>query len=152
MFDPERDSEAGHRTFYVRLVVAALVTCAAAVALLPSMTGFTAGVDANRSCVAIRDGWHADRGPDAADEVVINTFYGHPTAEQMQAIGRANSHLTWLQGSGACVPESRHRLMISGAGLCVLSLVLVASTVVRGRMRHRVVDTQEPQARHAFVA
>jgi hypothetical protein len=125
---------------------AAFVTVAVSVLLLPSITGFTAGVDADRSCLAIRDGWHADRGPDAADKVVIHTFYAHPTAEEMQVIGRANARLTWVLGRGACVPESRHRLIISGAGLSALAAVIGAIAFVRRKLRQRVAGGQPHQA------
>jgi hypothetical protein len=48
-------------------------------------------------------------------------------AQQNPATVRANARLTWLAGSGACVPESRHRLMVSGALLAGLLVVAAAA-------------------------
>ena len=61
MFDPERDDPKGDGAFWRRVGIVALVTALAAFAMWPSISGFEAGSDATRACVALRDGWHVDR-------------------------------------------------------------------------------------------
>ena len=145
MFDPERDDDPGVRTFYVRLVAVAIATAAVCVALWPSVTGFPAGPNQDVDCVAIRDGWHSDVAPSARELAAANAAMPPmPTAAQQQdpqsmnewraewqaaqrnpAVIRANSRIDWLNGPGACVPESRHRLILSGLELSALLLLAV---------------------------
>ena len=109
MFDPERDDPKGDGAFWRRVGIVALVTALAAFAMWPSISGFEAGADATRACVALRDGWHADR---TVSEGQLNSSAADPAA--------VNAYMEWRDGSGACVPQSRHRLMLSGTGLAVL--------------------------------
>jgi hypothetical protein len=147
MFDPERDHDAGVRAFYVRLLVIAMVTAVVCVALWPSVSGFAAGPDHQTGCIAIRDGWHSEvPAPSAQD---LATAYAAlppmPNATQRQdpqfmdkwrtewragqaspAVTRANSRIDWLNGPGACVSGSRHRLIVSGVALGALLIIAVA--------------------------
>ena len=128
MFDPERDDPKGDGAFWRRVGIVAVVTALAAFAMWPSISGFEAGSNATRACVALRDGWHADRvAPSQADE--------QAPPESATAF-RAEEYYTWRDGPGACVPEARHRLMLSGTGLAVLiGGVFVAVVALRRRTR-----------------
>jgi hypothetical protein len=95
MFDPERDDPRGDGAFWRRMGIVVLVTALAAFAMWPSISGFEAGPDSARTCVALRDGWHVDR-----------------TVRESQSKSR--------DGEGACAPESRHWLMLSGGALGLL--------------------------------
>ena len=137
MYDAERDEDPGARPFYVRLLAVAAITVAACGALLPSVTGFSTGVDGERSCVAIVDGWHADHSPTAGERATGEQFLGaQPTPQQVDAVQRANVHIDWLLGPGACVPESRHRLIRTGVGLGSLAMI-VAGIAIERRYRMR---------------
>jgi hypothetical protein len=133
MFDPERDEDAGARPFLARLAAVVLISVAACAALLPSVTGFNVGVDQEKGCLAIVDGWHADRpGLSAAEKNAAATgFVGEPSAEQEQLLEHAQIYLDWRNGAGACVPDSRHRLIISGLGLSALAATVGFALVVR---------------------
>jgi hypothetical protein len=106
----------------VRLAVVALITSAIAAALWPSATGFRVGADGERSCVAVIDGWHANRvdpGPAA------------PRTLQ-------NSYLQWSDGDGACIRPSRHRLIVSGIALLAVAIIMAGAVfVVRARKPRR---------------
>jgi hypothetical protein len=119
VFDPERDQDDGHPGFYLRLLAVAVISAAGCLALWPSVTGFAAGLDGEKGCVAVIDGWHSDRGGmSAADRAVENLGVGpNPSAQQLSEIERANERLDWIRGPGACIPQSRHRLIRSGLGL-----------------------------------
>jgi len=106
VFDPDRDDDPGTRPFYLRLLAVALISVAGCVALWPSVTGFSEGVDREQGCVAILDGWHADPGGSNAAEVV--------TVER-----------------SVCIPESRHRLIVSGLGLGALAVLVGGATILR---------------------
>jgi len=137
VFDPERDDDPGARPFYLRLVAVACVTVAACLALLPSITAFSSGADEGRSCVAIVDGWHADRpGLTAAERAAESTgFVGRPaTRDELRALAAGDAYLTWRAGPGACIPESRHRLIRTGIALGSLAF-LVAGVVIERRTR-----------------
>ena len=146
VFDPERDRDPGVRPFYVRIVSIAIVTVGTCIALWPSVTGFAAGPDREASCVAITDGWHSDvPAPSAQDLAAMNAALPPPpTATQQQnpqfmndwrakwhaaqaspAVIRANRRSDWVIGPGACVPESRHRLILSGVGLGALLFLTI---------------------------
>ena len=152
MFDPDRDDDPGVRRFYQRLAVVALVAAAACVALWPSVTGFAAGPDRDTGCIAITHGWHADKsGPSASDFAAINAAIPPPpTAEQRRdpaalarwraqwqaaqsnpALRRANAYTEWVNGPGACIPESRHRLILSGLGLGGLAMIVGGASIAR---------------------
>ena len=97
MFDPERDNPKGDGAFWRRVGIVAVVTALAAVAMWPSISGFEAGSDATRACVALRDGWHADRvAPSQADE---------EAPPGSGAALRVETYYEWQSGSGACVPQ-----------------------------------------------
>jgi hypothetical protein len=144
MFDPERDEDHDSRRFLRRLLLVAIVTVAACAVLYPSVTGFAAGPDHQTGCLAVRDGWHRDRTmSDAEVTAVFSSLPRPPSAQQMQdpvvaarwraewqaaqsspAVQRAVAAENWSDGPGACVRESRHRLMISGIGLGGLFVAL----------------------------
>jgi hypothetical protein len=160
VFDPERDFDPGVRPFYMRLLAVALVTGAACVALLPSVTGFAAGPDHNTGCVAIANGWHSEPPAlSAADAAAADsafpkpptpaeasdpTFMAHWQAEfragqKNPAVIRANGRISWLDGPGACLRESRHRLLVSGVGLgCTVLATLVVWLGLRARAAARL--------------
>lgn len=145
MFDPERDHDPGLRPFYVRIALIATITAAACVALWPSVTGFSAGPDHDTGCVAIRDGWQSGVPAPTARELAkaysampppltgaqqdaqfVNAWRAKWRAAQADpTVIRANHRLEWLAGPGACVAETRHRLILSGLGLSALLLVAV---------------------------
>ena len=125
MFDPERDDDLGARRFYLRLLAIVVISAAGCTALYPSVSAFSAGVDGEKGCLAITDGWHADRGQMNAAEKASESmaFVSPPSPEQRRVIDDANAKLEWVQGPGACVSESRHRLIMSGIGLGGVALV-----------------------------
>lgn len=147
MFDPDRDHDPSVRIFYRRVAGIAIVTVVASIALWPSVSGFSAGPDHDTGCVAIKDGWHADVPAPTRQELTAAYSAMPPTptpaqqhdAEYMNAwrakwrtaqanpaVIRANARLQWLDGPGACVAESRHRLMLSGIALSILLLCVTA--------------------------
>jgi len=64
VYDPARDDVAT-RTYGLRLGIIVITVLAIAAALMPAVTGFTAGPDSTTACVAARDVWH--RAPADAD-------------------------------------------------------------------------------------
>jgi hypothetical protein len=138
-----------------RFVLLALV----GVALVPSVLPFTVESAVNdRVCVPVFAGWHADRAtPSDADAAeLFASFTVLPTPEEMRdPVGRAawlaeeeartstpgyrraEAYVEWRGGAGACVPESRHRLIQSGAGLGAIGVVGCAG-MVGGRRRKSV--------------
>jgi hypothetical protein len=126
MFDPERDDPKGDGAFWRRAGLVALVTALAAFAMWPSISGFEAGPDSTRACVALRDGWHVDR---TVSESQLNSSAADPDA--------VNAFMEWRDGSGACIPEARHRLLVSGMGLGLLLGAVVLAAVVAYRRRTR---------------
>ncbi len=127
MFDPERDDPKGEGAFWRRMGIVALVTALAAFVMWPSISGFETGADSTHACVALRDGWHVDR---TVSEDQLNSTAADPAA--------VNAYMAWHDGSGACVPESRHRLIVSGMGLGFLlgAVVLGAAVLFRRRARN----------------
>jgi hypothetical protein len=153
VFDPERDDDSdGRRRFYRRLLVVVVISAAGCVALWPSVSGFSGGPDHDTGCLAITDGWHADKGPPSDAE--INAAYSvmpkTPSRAQMldpqfmahwrvawraaqadPAVVRVNEQIDWVDGAGVCVRPSRHRLIVSGIGLGALTLVVGGIAIVR---------------------
>jgi hypothetical protein len=142
VFDPERDEDTDRRHFYARLFAIAMVSAAGCLALWPSVTGFAAGPDHDTGCLAVTDGWHANRSaPSDADVRAAYAAYPPlPTEAERQdpafmarfrarlqaldalpVVQQANAYADWVSGAGACVPESRHRLIRSGVGLVGLA-------------------------------
>ena len=157
MFDPDRDVDPGHRRFYVRLVTVAVIAAAGCVALWPSVTGFAAGPDHLTGCLAVADGWHADRSaPTAADQAALEAALPpEPTAairndpaaiarwhsefvaaQATPAYHRVIDYADWKDGAGACIHESRHRLAVSGLGLGAIALTVTGVAVVRRLRRN----------------
>jgi hypothetical protein len=133
VFDPERDEDHGVRPYYLRLLAVLVISAAGCLALLPSVTAFWTGVNQEKGCLAIVDGWHGDRGGLSAEEKAAETgFVGlQPSERQLALLRRAETYLDWRNGPGACVPESRHRLILSGLGLGGLAAVVGGATIVR---------------------
>lgn len=157
VFDPERDDDPGNRPFYRRLLAVGLIAAAASAALWPSVSGFSAGPDHDRGCVAITDGFHADKsGPSAAEVAAINAAFPAPPSRQQQHdpealarfrsrwqaanarpdVQRANAYADWVDGPGACVHESRHRLIVSGVGLTGLAVLVGGVSIFRRTRPH----------------
>ena len=140
MFDPDRDKEPGARPFYLRLLVVAAVTAVVCGALWPSVTSFPAGVD-RKGCLAVADGWHADRpAPTAADRAVEAAAgpYTRASAEEQRVLDRVYAYDDWRAGAGACIPESRHRLILSGLGFVAIAAVVTGIAIGRSlRFRGR---------------
>ena len=110
MFDPARDDDRGKRRFYTRLLVVVALGGLMSLALLPSVTGFTAGPDADHTCLALVDSWRNDRA-------------GTTVAEEFGAPSHAD----------VCVDESRHRLLLTAGGLGALGMVVTGGSLVRAR-------------------
>jgi hypothetical protein len=147
MFDPERDEETGSWRFLRRLLAIGVVTVAACAVLYPSVTGFAAGPDHQIGCLAIKDGWTRDRTmsdgellaayavmpktltPDQMrDPAAVARFREQSRAAQASPqVQKANAAIDWAGGPGACVPESRHRLILSGIGTALLLAVLAGA-------------------------
>jgi hypothetical protein len=142
VFDPERDDDPGPRRFYLRLLTVVVISAAGCLALWPSVTGFGAGPDHDTSCLAVANGWHADRAGSTASEIAAfnRVFPPPPTpaqgkdpaamarwhaqfaaAQQNPVVQRAYAYDAWVNGPGACVRESRHRLIHSGIALAALA-------------------------------
>jgi hypothetical protein len=140
VFDPELDEDHDTRRFYVRLLALVAVSVVGCVSLYPSVTSFPAGVD-QKGCLAIVDGWHADRrAPTAADRTVEATAgpYSRSSAAEQRILDRVYAYDDWRVGSGACIPESRHRLIMSGIGLAAIATVIVGIAIGRSlRLRAR---------------
>jgi hypothetical protein len=138
VFDPERDEDTHRGRFYLRLLAIAVIAGAGCVALWPSVTGFAGGPDHQIGCVAIKDGWTA--GPSKPSDAQVRAAFAAypplPTEAQRQDPGfmsrfraqiqvvdslpvvqQANTYADWVSQAGACVHESRHRLIRSGVGL-----------------------------------
>jgi hypothetical protein len=147
VFDPERDEEPGARRFYLRLLAVAAVTAVACVALWPSVRGFAAGPDHLTGCLAITDGWHREK---AAPDLSTLSFPAPPTdamrndpaamarwqaewraSQARPEVQQAIAYADWEDKAGACVHESRHRLIISGIGLGAIAVVLGVIAIVR---------------------
>jgi len=146
VFDPERDFDPDARSFAGRIAAIALVTAAVCVAAWPSVSGFAAGPDHNTGCVAIVNGWRSEpAAPSAADAAAARAaFPPAPSPAQLKdaafmthwraqfraaqanpTVIRENARLEWIYGSGACVPESRHRLVRSALLLGAVSLAFI---------------------------
>jgi hypothetical protein len=151
VFDPERDEEHGARRFYVRLLAVAAVTVVACVALWPSVRAFAAGPDHLTGCLAITDGWHRERsGPDLSalvfpappteavrnDPAAMTRWRAEWQASQARPeVQEAIAYADWKDKAGACVHESRHRLILSGIGLGAIAVVLAIGGLVLRRTR-----------------
>ena len=138
MFDPERDADDDRRHFFVRLGAIAAITVAGCLALWPSVTGFAGGPDHQIGCLAVTDGWRPDKPhpTDAQVQAAYAAYPPMPTEAQRNApafmqrfraelnaidalpvVQQANAYADWVSKAGACVHESRHRLIRSGLGL-----------------------------------
>jgi hypothetical protein len=152
MFDPVRDHDGGHRRFYTRLLVVFALGCLVSVALWPSFAGFGAGSDAEHTCVAIVSAWgHEIPPPSAADERAVAALpkptppdaHDASTAARFReqyaailatpAVQRANAYVDWRHGAGACIHESRQRLLLTAGGLGAVAIVVVGAAFVRAR-------------------
>ena len=136
MFDPERDEDPGAGRYYLRLLAVVVISAIGCVALWPSVSGFSAGPDHQTGCLAIADGWKAEKSAPSADSVpgfapLTEAERADPAAlarwrAQFQAwqarpeVQQAMAYQEWRNGAGACVHESRHRLILSGIGLALL--------------------------------
>jgi hypothetical protein len=127
-------------------------------AVVPSILPVTPSSDENRVCVPVVDGWHADRQPppQADFDELAAVVQDIPTPEAMRdpnvraayaaavkaqlaspAYRRVQAYIEWSTGSGACVPESRHRLIQTGLGLGGIAGAAVIATVTDRRRRKR---------------
>jgi hypothetical protein len=141
VFDPERDDEHDTRRFSLRLLALVAISVIGCVALYPSVTSFPAGID-QKGCLAIAAGWHADRpAPTAADRAVEAAAgpYTRTSAEDRHVLDRVYAYEDWRGGAGLCVPESRHRLILSGVGLAALAAVVTGIAIGRS-LRFRARD------------
>ena len=114
MFDPERDEEPSSRRFYLRLLAVVVISAAGCIALWPSVSGFSAGPDHDTGCLAITDGWHAEKsGPDLngiafpappspadqADPVAMARWRAEWQASQQRPeVQQAIAYLDWKDG------------------------------------------------------
>ena len=146
MFDPERDEDPGRSRYYVRLLVVMVISAAGCIALWPSVSGFAAGPDHLTGCLAITDGWHAEQsGPDLshiafpppptdaerADPAAMARWSAQWRASQQHPeVQQAIAYLDWKDGKGACIVQSRHRLIISGIGLASIAVISTGIALV----------------------
>ncbi len=151
MFDPERDDDPGAWPFYRRLLVVAVISVLGCAALAPSVTAFQVRDNNGRNCLAIMNGWHADKGPpsEADAAAVIAALPPVPTpaqaadpefmarwrvewqaAQSNPAVVGAYARTEWINGPGACIRESRHRLVLSGIGLASLGAIVGGAALV----------------------
>ena len=138
MFDPERDVDHTSRRFYLRILAVLAISVVGCVALFPSVTSFPAGVD-GKGCLAVADGWHADRPAPSANDRAIEASagpYSRTSGAEEQILTRVYAYDDWRAGPGVCVPESRHRLILSAIGLTPLLLGFAAAGIIR-RARSR---------------
>jgi hypothetical protein len=129
----------------------------------------------DRVCIAAVDGWHGQpAAPSTADlayfDRTVRQTIGRgltplsPNASKAErerwvaarraegaalkgdpVVKRVNAYEDWHDGPGACVPRSRHRLILSGSGLAAVAIVAVALTLVqRKRRRPTPQSTGEP--------
>lgn len=126
------------------------VLAIAAIGLMPSLVPFEIGTShGDRTCIAAKDAWHRDRSPSQADLTEVSTALSRTLATASQpenlrdpdrvgallaeqrtrqstpGFQRAQRYIEWRNASGACVPEGRHRLIMSGVALAVLGLIVV---------------------------
>lgn len=152
MFDPVRDDDGGHRRFYTRLLVVLALGGLVSVALWPAFAAFGAGSDAEHTCVAIVNAWaHEVPPPSAADQRVIAALPMPPPPdphdasavarfrEQYAAVAatpavqRAHAYIDWRDGAGACIHESRHRLLLTADALGGVAIFVTGAAFVRAR-------------------
>jgi len=170
VFDPERDEDPGARRFYLRLLMVLAISAAGCLALWPSVSGFGAGPDHTTSCIAVVNGWSAGRsGPSEAEvNEALRSAPAQPTAAQrldpdfmanyqaqmriLQAspvLQQADNFINWRDGPGACVNESRHRLIRSGIALVSLAVFCVGIAFTRRtrtNLRRHSAEVAEPDA------
>jgi hypothetical protein len=156
VYDEERDPDRGRLPYWARVLTLGLFALAIGVALFPAVTGFATGPDGDHTCIAVVDAWH--RGPAKPSQATIDemnaaapawptpaelskpavqarvrkelaAYQARPDVQQMDA------YYAWTQQGGACVHESRHRLVISGAGLGAVLVALLVFGVVRHAKR-----------------
>ena len=146
MFDPERDEDPGAGHYYVRLLAVMVISAIGCVALWPSVSGFSAGPDHQTGCLAIADGWKADMAAphldnggglapltqaELADPAALARWRAQWRAFQARPeVQQANAYLEWKDGPGACVHESRHRLILTGIGLASLAVICAGVALV----------------------
>jgi hypothetical protein len=147
VFDPERDEDPGARRFYLRLLTVVAISAAGCLALWPSVSGFGAGPDHNTGCLAITDGWKPERSAPNLSGIVFPTppspqDQNDPAAmarwrtewQAVQArpeVRQSNDYLDWKDGPGACISESRHRLIRSGIALVSLAAFCTGIAYIR---------------------
>jgi hypothetical protein len=51
--------------------------------------------------------------------------------DALPEVQQFNAYQDWLAGPGACIPKSRHRLIVSGIGLSVVAVVCAGVVIVR---------------------
>ena len=107
------------------------------------------------------DGWHADRrqpaqadfdelaagvedipSPEAMRDPNVRAAYAAAVKVQLAspAYRRVQAYIDWSTGSGACVPDSRHRLIQTGLGLGGVAGAAVIATVTDLRRRKRTAE------------
>ncbi len=133
MFDPERDVDHTTRRFYLRILAVLVISVVGCLALYPSVTSFPVGAE-KKGCLAVADGWHADHAaPSAADRVVESAAgpFTRPSPEDEVIVERVEAYDEWRIDAGACIPESRHRLILSAVGLAPLFVGFAVAGIVR---------------------
>jgi hypothetical protein len=113
VFDPARDDDRGKRRFYTRLLAVFALGSLMSVALWPSVTGFTAGPDADHPCIALADAWRSR--PDAAACQPESRRRVLFTAAGLGAIGVAVTGTVLVRARHARRPQTRTNLRHSGA-------------------------------------
>jgi hypothetical protein len=121
---------------------------------IPSLIPFSGdAVPTPKVCLPIVSGWSADKKPPSSQDFAVFTSLPIPYPGQlntqakraayaaearklqtMPAYRRVAAWTTWATGPGACVPESRHRLILSAWIALGVSLMVFAFKV-RRRLR-----------------
>jgi hypothetical protein len=134
-----------------------VLLAAVGVALLPFVLPFTVhGAQGDRTCVAAKEVWASDRRvpPAEAMRSVMGVLTDVPTPAELRdparraawlAQTKANSqspsyqqavrYIEWRSGPGACVPGSRHRLILSVWALVVIAATAIGHAWARQRVR-----------------
>jgi len=119
----------------------------------------------DRVCIAAVNGWHGQpAAPSTADLAYFNRTVGQTIGHELTPlppntskaererwlaarraegaaleadprVRRVTAYEDWLDGPGACVPRSRHRLILSGTALAVVAIIALALTLVERKRR-----------------
>ena len=128
--------------------VALVVALAVGAALLPAVLPFTIDtVEGERRCVAILDGWQAERErPPYEDLRAFARDLAELRPPDSPQDRRVEAYVEWISGPGACVPKSHDRLAITAGGFAAVALFATAMALGRYVLRRRQAQDTSPTA------